>query len=386
MRSQLTVIPLLKMHPDKIITYNSYNWDPVKPKRKKYQAQSEEEEKAHINFLQSRRTADGKLSKVALRKLSTAVDYLMLLSAKKTVALPYEGKNISFRVAFITLTLSSKQIHSDNEIKAQLLDSLLIELRKKYGVTLFVWRAEKQKNGSIHFHILIDKFVYWVELRDIWNRIQNKLGYVDRYREKLKIYHKNGFKFNKELSQYWDYKKQKAAYLKGAKNDFNSPNSIDIHSLKNVKNVKNYVKKYVSKDEKKVSEIQEKVKKAKISLNGSDSLKKNRQKIRKYRRLMQKCNMLKKKLLVKGRIWGCSYNLTGLTGAIVEADSEVQKVVEALKEIEGIRIYQDAYFTIFYFDISALNNRWTRGLFQKFQQYVSTHFGIPIDQELNFAA
>ena len=386
MRPNLTVIPLLKMHPDKIIAYNSYHWDPVKPERKKNQPQSEEKEKAHINFLQSRRTADGKLSKIATKKISTAIDYLMLLSSKKTVALPYEGKNISFRVAFITLTLSSKQIHSDNEIKAQLLDSLLIELRKKYGVTLFVWRAEKQKNGSIHFHILIDKFVYWVELRDIWNRIQNKLGYVDRYREKMKTFHKKGFKFNKELSKYWDYEKQKAAYLKGAKTDFQSPNSIDIHSLKKIKNVKNYVKKYVAKDEKKVTEIEEKVKKAKISLNSPDSLKKDKKKLRRFRRLAQKAKALKKKLLVKGRIWGCSYNLTGLTGAIVEADSEVQKVVEALREIEGIRIYQEAYFTIFYFDISALDNRWTRKLFQKFQQYVSNHFGIPIEQKLNFAA
>lgn len=112
---------------------------------------------------------------------------------------------------FITCTLSSKQIHCDKTIKREVLNHFLIYLKRNYGVCNHIWKAELQENGNIHYHILADKYIPHQELRELWNSAQNRLGYVDMFKQ-----HKN-------------------------------PNSTDIHSLRRVKNVMAYVGKYMSK-------------------------------------------------------------------------------------------------------------------------------------------
>jgi hypothetical protein len=145
--------------------------------------------------------------------------------------------------------LSSKQIHSDNDIKSYLLNQFLVEARKRWHVQHYLWRAEAQRNGNIHFHIVCDRFIPWSELRDTWNRIQNKLGYVDRYREEMKQFHAGGFNVRLDLLKTWSYKNQVRAYRTGSKNDWNSPNSTDIHSIVRISNLAAYLSKYCTKND-----------------------------------------------------------------------------------------------------------------------------------------
>ena len=84
-------------------------------------------------------------------------------------------------ITFITLTLPSRQKHSDIEIKRKALNPFLIYLKRKAGVKNFIWKAEPQKNGNIHFHILVDKWVKWQKVRKIWNQILDSLGYIDEF-------------------------------------------------------------------------------------------------------------------------------------------------------------------------------------------------------------
>lgn len=113
---------------------------------------------------------------------------------------------------FVTVTLSSRQIHCDKTIKRECLNHFLIYLKRNYGVVNYIWKAELQDNGNIHYHILTDKYIPWQELRDLWNSAQNRLGYVDMFQH-------------------------------------DNPNSTDIHSLRKVKNVMSYVAKYMTKKE-----------------------------------------------------------------------------------------------------------------------------------------
>lgn len=158
----------------------------------------------------------GKMSKNATKRMSNAIDWLLAYATDKKVFSPKYGKKFNFLIGFVTLTLSSKQIHSDKEIKKKLLHQFLTECRWRWGVIHFVWKAERQKNGNIHFHIVTDKFIPYKELRDCWNRIQNKLGYVSRFAEH---------------------------------NNHCDPNSTDIHSVASIKNVALYIKKYMAKHE-----------------------------------------------------------------------------------------------------------------------------------------
>lgn len=82
---------------------------------------------------------------------------------------------------FFTFTLASEQIHSDTEIKRFIFQPLFTEIQKANKCKLnYIWRAEAQFNGNIHFHVLFDKYLDIKFLRHLWNRLQDRLGYVER--------------------------------------------------------------------------------------------------------------------------------------------------------------------------------------------------------------
>ena len=118
------------------------------------------------------------------------------------------------KLAFVTLTLSANQAHSDNEIKRDMLGRFITECKRKFGMKNYFWRAESQENGNIHFHILVDCYMHWKKVREIWNSIQADKGYIDRF---------------------------EAVY------SHRNPNSIDVHGLENLKNTVAYVVKYCCK-------------------------------------------------------------------------------------------------------------------------------------------
>ena len=85
---------------------------------------------------------------------------------------------------FVTLTLPAQQIHSDTLIKRECLMPLIAELKRNFSVKNYFWKAELQKNYNIHFHLILDSYIPYKSLQQIWNRHLNKLNYVDRFEKK----------------------------------------------------------------------------------------------------------------------------------------------------------------------------------------------------------
>jgi hypothetical protein len=127
----------------------------------------------------------GELSRKAARRIKTAIEWLLIRSTPKHVWNRHQEKSYFFRLNFITLTLPSKQIHSDKEIISRCLNNFLNIMRNKHGITDYIWRAEAQYNGNIHFHITGNKFVHWRYIRAAWCSSVNLLGYVDRFAQKF---------------------------------------------------------------------------------------------------------------------------------------------------------------------------------------------------------
>jgi hypothetical protein len=88
------------------------------------------------------------------------------------------------KLVFVTLTLSSTQFSSDLEVKKQLLKPFIRFLREKKGCRNWLYKCERQKNGRIHFHVIIDKYIKKEEIRETWNRLQEKEGYLSEYEAK----------------------------------------------------------------------------------------------------------------------------------------------------------------------------------------------------------
>jgi len=209
-------VQVCSIHPSKINIFYERIPDGIRKTYSRFENETTPVDSSKISFLNSTRKSNGQLSVNAKRKMSRAIEYLVTLAKPKKVHEKLTGKTINFKLAFITLTLPSPQIHKDSEIINKCLNQFLIECRKYHLVKNYVWRAEKQKNGNIHFHILIDQFIPWYMMRNSWNRIVNKLGYVDRFQEK---------------------------------HGHTTPNSTDIHSTKKIKNIRLYLLKYMTKSE-----------------------------------------------------------------------------------------------------------------------------------------
>lgn len=163
------------------------------------------------------------ISKKAAKGIREKIEWLIAQAEWKTITDPETKKRFRFKINFITLTLSSPQCHSDKVIKSQLLNQFITELRQKFKLQNYIWRAERQKNGNLHFHITTDIYVGWQWIQRTWNRVQNKLNYIDKFEDKHG--HRN-------------------------------PNSTDIHSVKNLKNVAAYLTKYLTKNDKNAKVIE----------------------------------------------------------------------------------------------------------------------------------
>ncbi|MBA7565557.1 hypothetical protein ES708_07242 [subsurface metagenome] len=274
----------------------------------------------------------GRISSIANRKISRAIVYLIHMCKPKQIHKPYHGRNFMFKLTFVTLTLSSPQVHIDQVIKSKLLDHFLIEMHRRWNVDLYVCRAEKQKNGNIHFHILADKFIPWNELRNVWNRIQQKLGYVTRYRERRLKWHEHGFNYDPKYAKSWPYKRQLQAYKVGNQTGWDNPNSVDIHSVRHIRNIKAYLIKELTKNE----EYTKEQKRMFNNLPVEEQLK------------------IREEKFVSGRLWSSSENLANLSGGQMDICSAVEKELEKVFQDDNKCVYDSDYFHVYNVDQATL--------------------------------
>jgi hypothetical protein len=229
------------------------------------------------------------------------------------------------RMRFVTLTLPASQQHSDNDLKRMFSTWFLGLLKRNYGVENYVWRAETQKTGGLHFHVLIDRPVPAMALRALWNRCLEPYGYIRRYRENQKAWHCNGFKVRRELFGQWNEASQRKAYELGKETNWSNPNSTDIHALKNVKNVVAYVVKYVSKN--------------------SPSR------------------------TVEGRLWGCSDGLRELERFTLQEDSDLIQLLAKSVEDGECQLAVGEGWSFYTCDTRTMLEMWFAGCSQLFETH-----------------
>lgn len=126
----------------------------------------------------------GELSVKATRRIKHAVEWLLIRSKPQPVFNRQQNKVFFFRLNFITLTLPVKQFHSDQELTGRCLNNFLNMLRSVGGVESYIWKAEAQANGNIHYHITTNKFIHWSDVRKWWCQSLELLGYITKFRNK----------------------------------------------------------------------------------------------------------------------------------------------------------------------------------------------------------
>ena len=159
---------------------------------------------------------EGELTSGAKKRLKRAIQTITAIAEPKVAFNPATGKDFKFTLNFITLTLPGPQADiTDKQIKKECLEPFLLQSRRWFKLRSYIWRAERQKNGNLHFHLVTDTFVPYDQLRDLWNLKLNNLGFIDRFE---------------------------------AKHGHRHPNSTDVHAIKKVRNLAAYFSKYMAKD------------------------------------------------------------------------------------------------------------------------------------------
>lgn len=231
------------------------------------------------------------LSKKAVRRLTNAVNWLVVSARKKWIFDKSTGKRYSFFVNFVTLTLpTTDHTISDNHFKKVMLHNFINTCRYKFDMKNFVWKVEAQENGNIHAHFTTDTFIHWRALRDVWNRILLKNGLIDTYRKKHENMSFDDYYIAYQKGSEYCYNRLKKAYDYGVSTFWSDPNTTDVHSVHKVKDIGSYLAKYMGKKEDDRREI-------------------------------------------SGRLWGCSYNL-----------SESNKLVCELVGSQSVALSDELYY------------------------------------------
>jgi hypothetical protein len=295
----LLTLPFVSIKPNYLTTYTHF--DNTASFGSVYKSES-------IQPLDNR--THGLMSVKSNRNVRLAIDWMCLLSKNKHVQSDRTGAAFTFKLNFITLTLSSKQKHSDNVIKSKLLNQFLIEIKRTYGCQRYLWRAESQSNGNIHFHIVTDVFIAWRKLRTLWNRIQEKLGYVSTFTDCT------------------------------GKVD---PNSTDVHAIKKIKNLPSYLSKYCSKNAKGYT----------VMATLASPLPFRPKSFLTYRHPVFKRGA-KFFRQIHGKLWGLSSNLSKLKSCRKEQSEELNRELEKLKSIRPEKVKFKDFIGVYLFDVFEL--------------------------------
>jgi hypothetical protein len=288
---------------------------------------------------------NGFLSDRAGNRLRTWIKFLLWSSG----CFKIHGKKIDLKmtgkISFITLTLPSPQVHSDQEIKANCLNQFITEMKAKHINLRYIWRCEKQNNGNIHFHFLVNRFVNYDWCQFVWNRIMKKEGYIEPYQKKFSSMSFQEYceqKKNFSIDKIPIYTRQ---FNRGNKENWSNPPSIQAKGLGNTRKALYYIAKYISKNDQKPDEM------------SADQI---------------------KKLSITGHIWFCCYELSSLVCPTEFMTNEVCHDLKIIHDLEPESFIYENYATIVKRPIEYLFNL---GCYNIFNIFVGL-FGVLNKNEL----
>lgn len=271
------------------------------------------------------------LSEKAQKRLKLAVNWLYELAETKRVYHEQKEVYFSFKINFITLTLPCLQMHRDTTIKNNAFNAFLTYLRKYYQLNNYVWRAECQSNGNIHFHICTDTYINYKTVRTSWNRQLRKLGYIKRYQKKFKGMAFNDYERMMREKGIHDLSKILSSFKYGESTNWLDPNTTDIHSLYNISNPAAYISKYMSKGD------------SGIDKEGRYELK--------YRRII-------------GRNWGLSQSLSKLKGYVDIRNDIICQVIDYVERLKGVRVVVESYYKVIFVSMEQWKKKF-EGLYKQ---------------------
>lgn len=168
-----------------------------------------------LSNLHAAKTYTGSVTTHTKKRISKAINLLLQSAERKVFINPITHKKEVFKLNFITLTISGNERKlSAKEGYSLLLKPFLQWLTKTHNVNTYIWKAELQRNGQLHYHITTTTWIHWSTIRNKWNYLLSKNSLLDNYQKKHK--HSNA-------------------------------NSTDVHKVYKIRNISAYLHKELTK-------------------------------------------------------------------------------------------------------------------------------------------
>lgn len=241
----------------------------------------------------------GQLKNGTKKRLAKAIDLLVQSAKLQTFYHPILDKMINHRLSFITLTVANSTNITARDAYNELLTHFLQWFRRTMKVTTYVWKAEVQERGQIHYHITTPSYIEWQKIKDKWNTLQQSAGLLTNY-----------------YNEHHHY----------------SPNSTDIHEVKHIKNLAGYLIKEFCKSLQNPYEHM---------MKQPDAALKDKGITEDEHRLIKAC--IEEKLKEYGKLWDCSLNLKKFKRFTVSESNETFRIIKemtAKKKITPIQLEQ----------------------------------------------
>jgi hypothetical protein len=160
-----------------------------------------------------KRAYSGDVTHGSRKRMRRSINLLLQLSPERIIYNPVSNSHHPFSINFITLTVSDSTVRDHRNVMKTCLAPFLQWMRGR-GVRHYIWKAELQKRGQIHYHITTNQFIHFADIKKAWNKYQKSAGYLVNYANKFGHF---------------------------------QPNSTDVHSVKNIKDIEAYLVKYMVK-------------------------------------------------------------------------------------------------------------------------------------------
>lgn len=167
--------------------------------------------------IQKKKAYSGQVTQGMQKRITRAVNLLILSAKDRWILNEVTGREQKHKLSFITLTISENTKNIDaKEAYELLLKPFLQWMTKTKGVKTYIWKAELQKRGQVHYHITTHSFLNWKEIRSKWNYLQRKNDLLNDFHARFGHY---------------------------------DPNSTDVHEVYKKSDITGYLVKYIAKAE-----------------------------------------------------------------------------------------------------------------------------------------
>jgi hypothetical protein len=277
--------------------------------------------------LQQKKQYSGGVTQGARKRISKAVTIMSQAIKPGWVTNPATGEMFYHKFSFITLTIANNNNITARQAYDDLFSHFLDWFTRTIGVKTYIWKAELQTRGQIHYHIVSPALIHYKDLQGKWNQLQRAAGLLDE--------------FAKEHGHF-------------------NPPSTHIKETKNVKNTDRYILKELNKQlaaaqVAAISKVNELLAAGELEPSLAE----------------EKIEEIKaEKICTIGKIWGCSENLSGVGYFVTPADSVHEEMIAQWEKDGWVRVIREDFFTMVFCDAVDPPDILRPGERQKMDEYL----------------